>query len=292
MADRGQLSPAPRPTRSIALLTYPEDKEFRYANGFFLRRKERLYCVTCAHVFDERFHPGPDRSRVLVNNVPGRLELDARRQYGVDVALVEVEADIASVHPQALGLATAHDRVYYAHAWSVGGGRTDAAVFEKLWGLRVRRLLQTDVRTTKQSYAWILAVAPLRNRVPAAFDAQRFQPGWSGAPVFNIAADRNLDAVVGVLSVVAQEGGAAKAVSVESLQFLEGVQPQQGEGRLFPPTAAQRLRSWMTRTPEVWRIGHDDAANFDEEFPLQQRARDILQQYHCPFMTEPPTPYD
>lgn len=293
------------PRESIALITYDRttlgeesDAELKYASGFFVETQDYgRVCVTCAHVVAK--HPGPDKSRLFVNNFPATVKFDAAAELGIDVALLEVSEDLVGtgIHFHQLGTSSALNRIYYSHGWSTLPAQPNTVEFIKVWGPRFERTSLRRVFAGARSHAvWRLRNDIYDPKSGRSFSTKNFSPGWSGAPVFNVRPNVRDHRVIGVLSIVAEEEGKALAVSVEELDFLRPAEAQVGEG-WFGRAPESRLQQLAGRLGITQRsVAPRYVIRFDEGEPEQKlyslRFMEITSQPVCPPISEPPSPYD
>jgi hypothetical protein len=269
--------PNPYPSRSIAVLRYPQGST-GYATGFFVDTKNfGAVCVTSAHVFFRDRHPGPDRTKILINGKLATLKFDAFKAFGIDVALIDIPEDFdrASLIFHTPGVSLNDASAFYAHAWSAPREQPQRPVFTKIWGVRFgpHEAIDNDAdpevaRPVKQ---WLLRSDVAKR--PSRYEAAIFQEGWSGAPVFNVRSAVSDSRVIGVLSSTAGEREAT-AVSVESLEFLEPREEQREE--IMPPALVRRGGQAADAVAEVAAL----------------RYAEIIEQDICPKITEPSSPYD
>jgi hypothetical protein len=234
-----------------------------------------------------------------MNGLPARLKLNALLRYGVDVALVEIPEPLAR-HPglvyQRLGIPGDANRVYYTHGWSSPPELTSDPLFEKAWGPRLRRLEVAPLKAFPPHVAWSLRNDAFHPAQRQAFSARNFQVGWSGAPVFNVRRTLEAHCVIGVLRVVALDGGSAMAVSVESLEFLGEAEPQSEEGRVLRvrPGLWQSMRVILGLAGNMARpryeIGFEDPPHDKSLYEL--RTEEILGGPASPPVPEPRSPLD
>lgn len=271
----------PLPNRSIAVLRYPQDPSKGHATGFFVDTKHHgKVCVTAAHVFSKGFHPGSDRTKILINGKQAELVYDAFIAFGIDVALVTIPRDLDqdALVFHTPGVSLKGESAFYAHAWSGPKADPSALTFTKIWGVRF------GPHDVIENEADPIVAVPLKRWKLRSDVGSRdrsepaiFQPGWSGAPVFNVRASPQDQRVIGVLSKTNGDREAF-AVSVESLEFLEPRETQIDE--VFPG--------------EVWAPGRSQGGP-----PLTLadvgalRFEEILNQRVCPkIRIAPPSPYD
>jgi hypothetical protein len=286
--------------KSIALITYAADLRdsegpVRYATGFFVETERyKKVCVTCAHVFEQ--HPGPDRDLIFVNGIPAKLLLNAAGEYGVDVALIEPPQQILEdreIHFHRLGRSRAVNRIYYSHGWSLLEGYRDAVKLVKIWGPRLERSTVQHLPPRPVTHTvWVLRNDVYDPQSGRQFSARNFAPGWSGAPVFNVRPPGERDRVIGVLSVVAEEGSRAVAVSIERLDFLYPADDETQEGWVsqVEPTVWEKLVGRLgTPPPPRFQIRYDQS---EDPKLFHLRFTEITKQPVCPPVPEPPSPYD
>jgi len=266
----------PLPKRSIAVLRYSTDNT-GYATGFFVDTKNHgRVCVTAAHVFRRDHHPGPDRTHILVNGKPSKLVFDAFETHGIDVALVAIpELDPKELYFHTPGVSQHGESAFYAHAWSAPKSQPLRLQFTKIWGIRFGpdEMLDNEADPTKALPVkqWLLRSDVAKRAT--SYEPAIFQPGWSGAPVFNVRSSLTDHRVIGVLSSHAGDREAT-AVSVESLEFLE---PREVQGEeIMPPPLTERQPTTPGGTAEV----------------AAMRFQEILEQSICPKIIAPDSPYD
>jgi len=286
--------------KSIALITYAADLRNgdgppRYATGFFVdTQRYGKVCVTCGHVFKQ--HPGPDRESIFVNGTRAKLLLNAADDLGADVALIELPESMRQdpeLYFHRLGRSRAINRIYYSHGWNLLEGYEDAVKLVKIWGPRLERSAVQHLPPRPVTHAvWVLRNDVYDPQSGRQFSSRNFAPGWSGAPVFNVRPPGQGDRVIGVLSVVADEGARAVAVSVENLDFLYPADDEAQEGWVgqAEPTLWEKLvgRFSAPRTPH-FQIRFDQA---EDPKLFHLRFAEITKQPVCPPVPEPPSPYD
>ncbi|MBV8547076.1 MAG: hypothetical protein JO093_20115 [Acidobacteria bacterium] len=273
----------PLHTQSIVVLRYPGDAAKGHATGFFVDTKHYgRVCVTAAHVFSKNFHPGPDRTKILVNGRLTELSYNAFDTLGIDVALVKIPHDLSQdmIICHTPGVSLRGDSAYYAHAWSGPKADPNSLTFTKIWGVRFGPLEtidnDADPLVAERYMRWRLrSDVGSRDRSEPAI----FQPGWSGAPVFNVRAAIANQRVIGVLSKTNGDREAF-AVSVESLEFLEPREPQNDE--IFPVPPGSK---WV---PDL----RADASQTTLADINAQRFEEILNQRAVPKIRAPLSPYD
>lgn len=304
----------PYDTDSIAILRYPPSGSDRqpkgHASGFFVESEEYgPVCVTCAHVFHPEYHPGPDRTKIMVNGHLANLKFDAFEHYGIDIALVEIPPtlDTSNLTFHELGATERRGRAFYAHAWSPTVEEGEQLVFTKIWGARTKLWEGYDSRaaaTHARKYKTWLLRNDIKREQPAQFDPTHFHQGWSGAPVFNVRERLDEHAVIGVVSIVSREPRGemrreANAISIESLAFLKPKRRQEREAR---PVRARRsalrtlLASFMTE-PDEERFDlafEDDAGPGSATLASIATARfeETADEVVCPPVPWAPSPYD
>jgi len=266
----------PYAKQSIAVLRY--GAVGGHATGFFVdTRNHGHVCVTAAHVFHRDRHPGPDRAHILVNGKPARLIFNAFEEYGIDVALVSIptELDVAALTFHSPGVSRNDQSAFYSHAWSAPKAQPNRLMFTKIWGVRFgpEETIDNDADPEKVTAVkqWLLRSDVAKR--PTQFEPAIFQPGWSGAPVFNVRSLVVDHRVIGVLSSHAGDREAT-AVSVESLDFLEPREAQTDE--ILPPPLVVRRQATVDATAELAAL----------------RFAEITDQEICPKISEPASPYD
>jgi hypothetical protein len=226
-------------TKSIACISFLGESlsyanGFNYANGFFTHTEQwGKICITTAHILEnQRGRP------ILVNGFASDVLYDARRNVGVDVAILRLPEQIennSQIHFHKLAVAKAAGSVFYTHGWSLPQelSQLEEPYFEKIWGVRLKLQEKKSKHLSERSYkAWIL-----RNDVNAKqtmpFSSGKFSRGWSGAPVFNVVRNVHDHKVIGVLKAVEENGSSSLAISVESLEFLQPQLEKEDEGVVF-----------------------------------------------------------
>ncbi len=293
----------PLSKESIAKITYSPslgtdtDEPLRYATGFFINSEEfGPACVTCAHVVHA--HPGPNYDVLYVNGHQTAVLLDAGRDFGVDVALLQVPPKVleSGITFHLLGRSSAVNRIYYSHGWSVLQGQESAVEFVKVWGPRFDHSTVQSLRAgTTPHNVWRLRNDVFDPKSGRTFSTKNFAPGWSGAPVFNVREDLHEHRVIGVLSIVAEQEGKALAVSIESLDFLRPADEQCREG-WFGPAPENFWRRLGGRLGLKAAGLRTQVIRYDDETPERHlhniRFREITAQPVSPPRPAPPSPYD
>ena len=272
---------------SIATLRYATEQPFpEHATGFFTDTvKYGKVCVTAGHVFMTGRYRGPDGpKKILVNGRLADLIFDAYDAHGIDVAVVSIPDDLPNeqrvIHP--LGISVKSGAAFYAHAFSASKDDPDELCLTKIWGVRIKIEPSYD-RTVNPRTALPAARWRLQSHVakpPTPFDPAFFQPGWSGAPVFNVSLDPNPH-VIGILSKHVGERD-AKAVSAESLDFLEPRTSGTDANEYMPPFLNPRLQKAFEKANQ-------------ETFSRSEIARLQYEEIAGPLVMKivaPPSPYD
>ena len=221
---------------SIALIDFGSP-ELGHASGFFANVEGHgPVCITNAHVFSSTNDPRKlDRESVFINGYEAKLKHEAWSGSSRDVALVHVpEPLISQVKFHPLGFSDEKYRLFYCIGWSVNDVK--GIELKKIWGLRDLTTYAPIGGKSAASF-WKLKSALEGSNSPV----DRFQRGWSGAPVFNVRPLGVEDYVVGILQTVGQAD--TYAYAVQSLDFLSPREKQENEGR-----TVRAIPNWWKRT--------------------------------------------
>jgi hypothetical protein len=280
----------PPPQRSIVRLTYAtEEPRHEYATGFFVDTREfGKVCVTAQHFFRPGFYHGPkgEPKKALVNGKLAELIFDAYEEYGIDVALVTIPPDLPAeeIYFHTVGISRKSNSAFYAHAWSGSREEPTGLHFTKIWGVRVKLQPAIDgaAKARKEMPVVWWSLQSHVAKLPEPFDTQFFQSGWSGAPVFNVRSEVDAPRVVGVLSKHVGERD-AKAVSVESLEFLEPREPKLDDTEVMPPALNPQYQQ------AIEQVSSDRLSR--REIALL-KFQEIAGVPPVPKIAAPPSPYD
>lgn len=242
------------PWESIALIDFGSP-ELGHATGFFADVEGwGKVCITNAHVFSTTLDPANlDREEVFIFERRARLLFDGWSAHKRDVALVEVPEDLKSVvHYHRLGFSSDKYRLFYSVGWSLNGV-TKGKALKKIWGLR-DLTVQAPAGGNSATWFW-----ELQSKIEQASPVDRFQRGWSGAPVFNVRRRGEEDCVIGILQAVTKDDN-AYAYAIQSLDFLKPSEKQEQEGRTVRtiPTFWKRVFS-LDVTEAAYEIGFEDS---------------------------------
>jgi hypothetical protein len=277
------------PRESIVTLRYVTDEPTEeYATGFFLDTREHgTVCVTAGHVFIPGHYRGPQNpQKILVNGRLAELKFNAYPEYGIDVALTTIPPDLPpeELYVHTAGISCRSGSAFYAHAWCGSKEDPNELQFTKIWGVRIKldpsRDRNVNPRVARACVRWRLQshVAKL----PEPFDPQFFQAGWSGAPVFNVCSDFSHHQVIGVLSKNVGDRD-AKAVSVESLDFLEPRTTGAEAHEIMPPLLNPKLQR------AIEQANRESLSRYDL---AREKFEEIMGEPVVLKITEPRSPYD
>jgi hypothetical protein len=277
----------PLPWESIARIRYATDEPMpEHATGFFARTaKFGDVCITAGHVFMPGRYRGPkDPKVVLVNGRVAQLVFDAYSAHGIDIAVVSIPADLPPehVHLHRLGVSV-KSGAFFAHAWSGSKDDPDELEPAKIWGVRSKLEPSCDrkinPRVARDAARWRLESHVAKPPMP--FDTAFFQTGWSGAPVFNVCRDER-PYVIGILSKHVGDRD-AKAVSIESLDFLDPRAPNADANEYMPPFLNPKLQKAFEQAYRGSLSRHEIARLKYEEIAGKPLVMKIV---------APPSPYD